>query len=116
MEHRYEQINETDFVCAGMVRGGGFQKIGACMNLGAYYLVGAPIAFLLGFGLKLNAKGLWMGTLTGSILSAIILAVVTVLIDWQKEVGFFYFLIMWIPHCSLLFLSFFVFFFVSIAW
>lgn len=60
------------------------------MNLGAYYLVGAPIAYFLGFGLKLNAKGLWMGTLTGSILNVIILAVVTMLTDWQKEVVFLF--------------------------
>ncbi|KAK7295756.1 hypothetical protein RJT34_18668 [Clitoria ternatea] len=70
---------------SGIARGGGFQQIGVYVNLGAYYLVGAPIAFLLGFVLKLNAKGLWMGTLTGSLLQVIILAVVTVLTDWQKE-------------------------------
>lgn len=58
------------------------------MNLGAYYLVGIPIALVLGFVLHLNAKGLWIGILTGSILQAIILAVVTVVTDWEKEVGF----------------------------
>lgn len=55
------------------------------MNLGAYYLVGVPLAFLLGFVLHFNAKGLWMGSLTGSVLQVIILTVVTVLTDWQKE-------------------------------
>ena len=55
------------------------------MNLGGYYLVGAPIALFLGFGLKLNAKGLWMGTLSGSCLVVIILAIVTALTDWEKE-------------------------------
>lgn len=60
------------------------------MNLGAYYLVGTPIALFLGFGLKLRGKGLWMGTLSGSILQIIILAVVTALMDWQKEVGFYF--------------------------
>ena len=61
------------------------------MNLGAYYLVGVPLAFLLGFVLHFNAKGLWMGSLTGSVLQVIILTVVTVLTDWQKEVGFYFF-------------------------
>ncbi|RDX62781.1 Protein DETOXIFICATION 9, partial [Mucuna pruriens] len=70
---------------SGIARGGGFQQIGAYVNLGAYYLVGVPLAFLLGFVLHFNAKGLWMGSLTGSILQVIILAVVTVLTDWQKE-------------------------------
>ncbi|XP_020219519.1 protein DETOXIFICATION 9 isoform X1 [Cajanus cajan] len=71
---------------AGIARGGGFQQIGAYVNLGAYYLVGVPLALLLGFVLHFNARGFWMGSLTGSILQVIILAlVVTVLTDWQKE-------------------------------
>ncbi|XP_028200646.1 protein DETOXIFICATION 9-like isoform X5 [Glycine soja] len=70
---------------SGIARGGGFQQIGAYVNLGAYYLVGVPLAFLLGFVLHFNAKGLWMGSLTGSVLQVIILTVVTVLTDWQKE-------------------------------
>uniref|UniRef100_A0A0R0KUB8 Protein DETOXIFICATION n=1 Tax=Glycine max TaxID=3847 RepID=A0A0R0KUB8_SOYBN len=76
---------------SGIARGGGFQQIGAYVNLGAYYLVGVPLAFLLGFVLHFNAKGLWMGSLTGSVLQVIILTVVTVLTDWQKEVGFYFF-------------------------
>ena len=87
LENKSEQ-NKTGFAFAGIARGGGFQQIGAYVNLGAYYLVGAPIALFLGFGLKLNAKGLWMGTLSGSCLQVIILAIVTALTDWQKEVGF----------------------------
>ncbi|KAK7272981.1 hypothetical protein RIF29_14026 [Crotalaria pallida] len=70
---------------SGIARGGGFQHIGAYVNLGAYYLAGAPLAFILGFVLQLRAKGLWMGSLTGSILQILILAVVTALTDWQKE-------------------------------
>lgn len=59
------------------------------MNLGAYYLVGIPLALLLGFVLHFNSKGLWMGSLTGSVLQVIILAGVTATTDWQKEVGSF---------------------------
>ncbi|KAK7394182.1 hypothetical protein VNO78_14703 [Psophocarpus tetragonolobus] len=70
---------------SGIARGGGFQQIGAYVNLGVYYLVGVPLAFILGFILHFNAKGLWMGILIGSVLQVIILAVVTVLTDWQKE-------------------------------
>jgi len=73
---------------AGVARGGGFQEMGAYVNLGAYYIVGIPIGLLLGFHLKLNAKGLWMGTLSGSVLNVIILSIVTALTDWQKEVCF----------------------------
>ncbi|RDX64452.1 Protein DETOXIFICATION 14, partial [Mucuna pruriens] len=70
---------------SGIARGGGFQEIGAYVNLGAYYLVGIPMGLLLGFHLQLRAKGLWMGTLSGSVLQVIILATVTALTDWQKE-------------------------------
>ncbi|KAK2365461.1 protein DETOXIFICATION [Trifolium repens] len=70
---------------SGVARGGGFQQMGAYVNLGAYYLVGIPLGLLLGFHLKLNAKGLWMGTLSGSVVNVIILATVTALTDWQKE-------------------------------
>ncbi|KAL6650563.1 hypothetical protein ACP70R_009488 [Stipagrostis hirtigluma subsp. patula] len=36
-------------VLSGIARGCGWQKIGACVNLGAYYLVGIPAAFCLAF-------------------------------------------------------------------
>ncbi|PNX74319.1 MATE efflux family protein 8-like [Trifolium pratense] len=49
---------------SGVARGGGFQQMGAYVNLGAYYLVGIPL---------------------GSVLNVIILATVTALTDWQKE-------------------------------
>ena len=51
----------------------------------------AAAGYVLGFVLHFNAKGLWMGSLTGSVLQVIILTVVTVLTDWQKEVGFYFF-------------------------
>ncbi|RZC10249.1 Protein DETOXIFICATION 14 isoform B [Glycine soja] len=74
---------------SGIARGGGFQEIGAYVNLGAYYLVGIPMGLLLGFHLQLRAKGLWMGTLSGSLTQVIILAIVTALTDWHKEVRSF---------------------------
>ncbi|XP_025656382.1 protein DETOXIFICATION 14 isoform X2 [Arachis hypogaea] len=70
---------------SGVARGGGFQQIGAYVNLGAYYLVGVPLALFLGFHQQLKAKGLWMGIISGSCVQVIILAVVTALTDWQKE-------------------------------
>jgi len=75
---------------SGIARGGGFQEIGAYVNLGAYYLVGIPMGLLLGFHLQLRAKGLWMGTLSGSLTQVIILAIVTALTDWHKEVRSFH--------------------------
>lgn len=34
---------------AGVARGCGWQKIGAWINLGAYYIVGIPSAYLIAF-------------------------------------------------------------------
>jgi MATE family multidrug resistance protein len=34
---------------AGVVRGCGQQKMGACVNLAAYYLVGIPVALFAAF-------------------------------------------------------------------
>ncbi|KAA3458410.1 protein DETOXIFICATION 8-like [Gossypium australe] len=53
-------------VISGVARGTGWQHIGAYVNLGAYYLVGIPVAALLCFSLHLRGKGLWIGILTGS--------------------------------------------------
>ncbi|EXB30270.1 MATE efflux family protein 6 [Morus notabilis] len=45
----------------GIARGCGWQKMGAFVNLGAFYVVGVPTAIILAFVLHLKAKGLWLG-------------------------------------------------------
>ncbi|XP_028785538.1 protein DETOXIFICATION 9-like [Neltuma alba] len=73
-------------ILCGIARGGGFQRIGAYVNLGAYYLIGTPISVLLGFVLNWRAKGLWLGILAGSTVQAVVLIVVTAAFtDWEKE-------------------------------
>ncbi|OMP04683.1 Multi antimicrobial extrusion protein [Corchorus olitorius] len=72
-------------VLSGVARGTGWQHIGAYVNLGAYYLVGIPVAALLCFGLHLRGKGLWIGILTGSSLQLLLLALVTFFTNWQKQ-------------------------------
>lgn len=44
------------FLIIGVARGCGWQKIGACVNLGSYYLVGVPLGLLLGFHLHLGGR------------------------------------------------------------
>uniref|UniRef100_A0A0D9WQ00 Protein DETOXIFICATION n=1 Tax=Leersia perrieri TaxID=77586 RepID=A0A0D9WQ00_9ORYZ len=45
---------------SGVARGSGWQKVGACVNLGAYYIVGIPSAYLIAFVLHVGgmASGL----------------------------------------------------------
>ncbi|XAR51501.1 hypothetical protein NMG60_11006146 [Bertholletia excelsa] len=70
---------------SGIARGSGWQHIGAYVNLGAFYLVGVPVAVVLGFVLHLKAKGLWIGIVVGSVVQSTILSVITGFSDWQKQ-------------------------------
>ncbi|KAK9049230.1 hypothetical protein SSX86_031803, partial [Deinandra increscens subsp. villosa] len=75
-------------VISGIARGSGWQHIGAYVTLGAYYLFGIPAAVLLGFPLHLNAKGLWIGILIGSLIQSTCLSLITGLTNWRKQVRF----------------------------
>ncbi|XP_011021309.1 PREDICTED: MATE efflux family protein 5-like isoform X1 [Populus euphratica] len=79
-------MDSFQIVLSGIVRGCGWQHIGAFVNLGAYDLVAAPIAVLLCFVAHLRAKGLWIGILTGTTVQATSYVVITALINWQKQV------------------------------
>ncbi|CBI17786.3 unnamed protein product, partial [Vitis vinifera] len=50
-------------VLSGVVRGSGKQKIGALVNLGAYYLVGVPLGVVIAFVYHGGGKGLWTGVI-----------------------------------------------------
>jgi hypothetical protein len=60
--------------------------VGAYINLGSFYLLGIPMAMLLGFVLNMGAKGLWIGVVCGSISQTTLLSAVTFFTDWQKMV------------------------------
>lgn len=60
--------------------------MGAYVNLGSFYLLGIPMAMLLGFVLKMGAKGLWMGVVCGSISQTTLLSAITFFTNWQKMV------------------------------
>uniref|UniRef100_A0A1D1Z036 Protein DETOXIFICATION n=1 Tax=Anthurium amnicola TaxID=1678845 RepID=A0A1D1Z036_9ARAE len=72
-------------VLSGTIRGCGRQKIGALVNLGAFYIVGIPCAVLLAFVLHIGGKGLWMGIICGLVAQDLLLISITVCTDWDKE-------------------------------
>ncbi|XP_047074012.1 protein DETOXIFICATION 16-like [Lolium rigidum] len=72
-------------VLSGVARGCGWQKIGACINLGAFYVVGIPAAYLLAFVLRVGGMGLWTGIICGSTVQVLLLLAITLRTDWQKE-------------------------------
>ncbi|XP_050223060.1 protein DETOXIFICATION 16-like [Mercurialis annua] len=78
-------IDGVQGVLSGVARGCGWQKMGAYVNLGAYYLVGVPCAIVLTFVFHFGGKGLWMGIISGSSLQTILLLVITMHTNWESE-------------------------------
>ncbi|CAA0813463.1 MATE efflux family protein [Striga hermonthica] len=72
-------------VLSGIVRGSGWQKIGAFINLGSYYLVGIPVAILLAFVLHIGGKGLWLGILCALLVQLVSLLAITIRTNWEHE-------------------------------
>src|SRR4051812_29387399 len=58
----------TTAVAAGVLRGCGMQKIGAGINLFAFYVIGVPGGIILAFPLGIGIAGLWFGNFLISVL------------------------------------------------
>ena len=61
------------------------EHLGAHGNLSAFYLIGLPIAIILGFKLHMGEKGLWIGILAGAIMQTILLFLITSSTNWQNQ-------------------------------
>ncbi|CAL8995062.1 unnamed protein product [Prunus brigantina] len=72
-------------VLSGIARGCGWQDLGVYVNLGAYYLVGMPVAATLCFWLDLRGRGLWIGIQVGSFLQAFLYSVITSCTNWEEK-------------------------------
>ncbi|KAG8388008.1 hypothetical protein BUALT_Bualt02G0080400 [Buddleja alternifolia] len=72
-------------VISGSVRGCGYQKMGAYINLGSYYLVGMPMAILLAFILHIGGEGLWLGILCALLVQVVCLFVITLRTNWEGQ-------------------------------
>ncbi|MED6127635.1 Protein DETOXIFICATION 14 [Stylosanthes scabra] len=70
---------------SGIARGCGWQQLGTYVNLGAYYVLGIPLAAILGFRIELRGKGLWIGIMTGSLCQTISLSIITSCTNWEKQ-------------------------------
>lgn len=72
-------------VLSGVVRGCGRQKIGAIINLSAFYIVGIPAASIFAFVCHLRGMGLWFGILCGVAVQMLLLLCITLCTNWNKE-------------------------------
>lgn len=78
-------MDSSQAVLSGVARGSGWQHIGAYVNLGSYYMVGIPVALILGFVLDLKGKGLWSGLVAGATVQSFSLSLITALTNWEKQ-------------------------------
>ncbi|XP_027333598.1 protein DETOXIFICATION 48-like [Abrus precatorius] len=71
----------------GVLRGSARPTIGANINLGSFYLVGMPVAILLGFVAKMGFAGLWLGLLAAQASCAGLMLFVLCKTDWNVQVA-----------------------------
>nr|GMC52451.1 protein DETOXIFICATION 48-like [Ipomoea batatas] len=69
----------------GVLRGSARPTTGANINLGSFYLVGMPVAVLLGFFFKMGFPGLWLGLLAAQGSCAILMLFVLYRTDWKLQ-------------------------------
>ncbi|XP_076933752.1 protein DETOXIFICATION 48-like [Bidens hawaiensis] len=70
----------------GVLRGSARPSIGANINLGSFYLVGMPVAILMGFIVKLGFAGFWLGLFAAQVTCALLMLYVLFKTDWNVEV------------------------------
>ncbi|KAM7516932.1 hypothetical protein LguiA_006515 [Lonicera macranthoides] len=70
----------------GVLRGSARPTIGANINLGSFYLVGMPVAILMGFVVKMGFAGLWLGLLAAQATCAGLMLYVLCTTDWMLQV------------------------------
>ncbi|XP_020701225.1 protein DETOXIFICATION 48 [Dendrobium catenatum] len=71
----------------GVLRGSARPTTGANINFGSFYLVGTPVAVLMGFVVGFGFIGLWVGLLAAQATCAVWMGWVLVRMDWVAEVA-----------------------------
>ncbi|KAF0921701.1 hypothetical protein E2562_013438 [Oryza meyeriana var. granulata] len=79
-------LNGIQPVLSGVAVGCGWQGFVAYVNIGCYYIIGAPFGCVLGFHFDLGAMGIYGGMIVGLFVQTLILVYVTFRTDWNKEV------------------------------
>lgn len=71
----FQLADATQVIMAGALRGAGDTRTTQIVNMIGYYIVGLPLALILGFGLEMGAPGIWWG-LTAALFGVAITLVV----------------------------------------
>ncbi|CAN0919973.1 Protein DETOXIFICATION 55 [Linum grandiflorum] len=80
-----ELANCPQTTSCGILRGTARPAIGAAINFYSFYLVGAPLAFLLAFVFNLGFVGLCYGLLAAQLACVISILTVVYKTDWPRE-------------------------------
>ncbi|GJN37915.1 hypothetical protein PR202_gb26915 [Eleusine coracana subsp. coracana] len=80
-------LNSVQPVLSGVAVGSGWQSTVAYVNIACYYVIGIPMGVFLGWLLNLGVLGIWAGMIGGTAVQTLILAVITVRCNWEKEVS-----------------------------
>lgn len=72
-------------VGCGVLRGSARPSTAANVNLGAFYLVGMPVAVGLGFYFGVGFSGLWLGLLSAQVCCAGLMSYVVGSTDWDLQ-------------------------------
>ncbi|KAK2367702.1 protein DETOXIFICATION [Trifolium repens] len=78
-------IDSFQTTLQGVARGCGWQKLGAYVNLGSYYLVGIPFSVVFAFVFHMKGQGLFLGLITALIVQVVCFLIVTLRTNWDKE-------------------------------
>ncbi|MED6158106.1 Protein DETOXIFICATION 27 [Stylosanthes scabra] len=79
-------LNSVQPVLSGVAVGSGWQAYVAYINIGCYYVIGLPLGIVMGWVFKSGVAGIWGGMIFGgTAIQTLILIVVTIRCDWEKE-------------------------------
>ncbi|KAK9136849.1 hypothetical protein Sjap_007443 [Stephania japonica] len=81
-----ELANCVQTTGCGVLRGSARPNVCAAINFWSFYMVGAPVAVVLAFAMKLGFLGLCYGLLAAQIFCAVCMLTAVWRIDWGKEV------------------------------
>ncbi|KAK8585837.1 hypothetical protein V6N13_050807 [Hibiscus sabdariffa] len=80
-----ELANCPQTTSCGILRGSARPGIGATINFYSFYMVGAPLAVVLGFVCRLGFEGLCYGLLAAQIACVVSILTVIFKTDWEQE-------------------------------
>ena len=80
-----ELANCPQTTACGVLRGSARPRIGAGINLYSFYMVGTPVAIVLGFVYKLGYVGLCYGLLAAQIACVVSILSVVYKTSWETE-------------------------------